>query len=167
MPRVEPYVRPIARITLEHYAGPYLHDPDFDLEARARAIHTVGCINAVLEMAEADGIEFERNPNTRTLISGNGNGGFRPQRCPIGAPGSAHKHAEAGDIAEVLGRRFARWCLQNRDRMIAAGIRAMERPQWTPTWVHLQTRPVRSGAFFFIPDGSAPRAPPLPEEARL
>lgn len=151
-------------ITLEQYAGPYLAHVDFTLERRSAAIDLLAAVNAVLAMAEADGVEFEKNPNTRTFISGNGNGGFRPQTCPIGAANSAHKQGQGIDIAEVLGRRFARWCLANQPRLIAAGIRGMEDPRWTPLWVHLQTRSVASGHFVFIPDSTPPHCPALPEQ---
>jgi hypothetical protein len=151
-------------ITLEQYAGPYLAHVDLTLERRSAAIDLLGAVNAVLAMAEADGVEFERNPNTRTLISGNGNGGFRPQACPIGAANSAHKQGQGIDIAEVLGRRFARWCLANQTRLQQAGIRAMEDPRWTPLWVHLQTRSTSSGRFVFIPDNTPPHCPALPEQ---
>ena len=151
-------------ITLEQYAGPYLAHVDFTLERRSAAIDLLAAVNAVMTMAAADGVEFEKNPNTRTFVSGNGNGGFRPQNCPIGASNSAHKQGQGIDIAEVLGRRFARWCLANQPRLEAAGIRAMEDPRWTPLWVHLQTRPTNSGRFVFVPDSSPPRCSPLPEQ---
>jgi hypothetical protein len=154
-----------ASLTLEQYAGPYLAHPDFTTERRANATHMIECVNAVIGMAEADGIVFETNPHTGCLISGDGNGGFRPQSCRIGAPDSAHKQGQGIDIRDTAGRHFARWCLQNVARLKAAGICAIENPRWTPTWVHLQTRPVPSGHFAFIPSASPPLAPPLPEQA--
>jgi hypothetical protein len=154
-----------ASLTLEQYAGPYLAHADFTPKRRSNAAHLIECVNAVIAMAEADGIVFENNPHTGCLISGDGNGGFRPQSCHIGAPDSAHKQGQGIDIRDIAGRAFARWCLINEARLQAAGIFAIENPRWTPTWVHLQTRPVPSGHFVFIPSADAPLAPALPEQA--
>lgn len=149
-------------ITLEQYAGPYLHHVDFTLERRSNAIDLLAAVNAVLALALADGVPLQASGNTRCLVGGTGNGGFRPQSCPIGAPNSDHKTGRAVDVYETIGRQFARWCLRNVERLEAAGIRSMENPQWTPTWVHLST--VSKSRFVFIPDSSAPKAPPLPEQ---
>lgn len=151
-------------VTLEQYAGPYLAHRDFTLERRSAAISFLGAVNAGLRMAQDDGLVLEINPATGSLISGSGNGGFRPQDCPIGASRSSHKRAIGIDLKEIIGRELARWSLRNRDRLRACGIQAMERPQWTPTWVHWQGDPVASGNFAFVPDNSPAKAPPLPEE---
>lgn len=146
----------VARLTLEQYAGPYLTHVDFTLERRSAAIDLIAAVNAALQMASDDGVVFEVNPGTHCVISGDGLGGFRPQSCPIGAAQSAHKQGQGIDIKEVIGREFGRWCLKNVARLQAAGIRGGERLEWTPSWVHLQTRLVPSGHFWFVPNSSPP-----------
>jgi len=154
-----------ASLTLEQYAGPYLRHPDFTANRRMRASHLLACMYDVLMSAYINAVDLEINPRTGSLIAGNGNGGFRPQACPVGAATSAHKDGCGIDIHDTPNRAFARWCLINEARLQATGICAIEDPRWTPTWVHLQTRPVPSGHFVFIPSADAPLAPPLPEQA--
>jgi hypothetical protein len=93
--------------------------------------------------------------------------GWRPAdvnaRTPGGAAFSKHRTGEAGDVRDAVDRRLARWCLQNLDVLDAIGL-WMERPQWTPTWVHLQIVPPRSGKRVFIPNNNPPSVPPLPGE---
>jgi len=149
------------QILLEEYAGPYLHSGDFTLERRASAIALLGCANAVIAMATADGVPFTANPATGTQVAGEGHGGFRDQACTIGAPHSSHKEAHAVDVYDPK-RLFAAWCVLSVERLKAAGIRAVEDPRWTPTWVHLDVIPRMSGKFFFIPDATLPRVPALP-----
>lgn len=151
-------------ITLEQYAGPYLGHVDLTLERRSAAIDLLAAVNGVLAMADAEGVDVMINPVTATRISGSGNGGFRPQSCPIGASQSAHKRGMAIDLYDPH-RALARWVLRNLDRVRAAGVRGMENPQWTPSWCHLQTVTVGSGRFVFVPDSSPPLASPLPEQA--
>jgi len=151
-------------ITLEQYAGPYLSHVDFTLERRSNAIDLLAAVNGVLAMAEADGVPALVNPVTGSRVAGSGNGGFRPQECPLGASQSAHKQGQAIDLYDP-SRTLARWVLRNLERVRACGIRGMEDPRWTPTWCHLQTRTVASGRMIFIPNSSPPLASPLPEQA--
>jgi len=153
----------VTPITLEQYAGPYLASADFTLERRSSAIDLLAAVNAVLAMAEADGLVLNVNRSTGCLVGGNGHGGFRDQACAIGAPMSSHKVGRAVDVYDPH-RELARWSLRNEERLQAAGIHGMENPQWTPTWCHWQTTLARSGRFVFIPDGSRPLAAALPEQ---
>ena len=150
-------------ITLEQYAGPYLHSVDLTLERRSNAIDLLAAVNACLAMAEADGVEIHVNPATGCHVGGNGHGGFRDQACTIGAPLSSHKVGRAVDVYDPH-RELASWSLRNMERLQAAGLNGMENPQWTPTWCHWQTTLARSGRFVFIPDGSRPLAAALPEQ---
>ena len=61
-------------ITLEQYAGPYLASADFTLERRSSAIDLLAAVNAVLAMAEADGLVLNVNRSTGCLVGGNGRG---------------------------------------------------------------------------------------------
>lgn len=146
-------------LTLAQYAGPYLSSADFTLERRSAAIDLLAAANAVIALAGADGVVFAVNPSTGSLVAGAGNGGFRPQSSRVGAPGSSHKQGAAVDVYDPE-RRFASWCYYHQAQLEAAGIRAMEDPRWTPTWVHLDRKPRLK--FFFVPDSSQPKAGPVP-----
>lgn len=157
-------------ITVIQYLGPYADHPDASSEKRGTAARLLDKINAGLALAEADGVVLPINPHTGCHIAGNGNGGFRPQICvdadgkPIGAGGSQHKDAHAGDIHDPL-RELCAWSLRNKDRLRAIGIRCMENPQYTPTWCHWQDVDVHSGNFSFIPSRDAVAlSPALPEQ---
>ena len=72
---------------------------------------------------------------------------------------STHITGQALDTRDTH-RVFAKWCLQNLDKLEAIGL-WMEDPRWTPTWVHLQTVPPKSGKRVYIPSTKPPLAPPL------
>jgi hypothetical protein len=76
---------------------------------------------------------------------------------------SLHITGEAVDLRDWTDRRFARWCLRNADELRRLAL-WMEDPRWTPSWVHLQSRPPRSGRLVFVPSTRPPLAPPLPEQ---
>lgn len=79
-----------------------------------------------------------------------------------GAANSAHMFGQAVDIADGPHRDFARWCLLNLHLLEELGL-WMEDPQWTPGWVHLQTREV-AGARVFRPSMAPPTAAKLIEQ---
>lgn len=86
--------------------------------------------------------------------------GYRPGRYNSNAGGAAkssHLTCEAVDFADPNGS-FALWCLDNLATLKKAGL-FMEDPRWTPGWVHLQSRKVRSGNRVFVPN-SSPAARP-------
>ena len=43
----------------------------------------------------------------------------------------------------------------------------MERPQWTPDWVHLQVRAPKSGRRVYVPSSKPPLVGALPEEVEF
>jgi uncharacterized protein YcbK (DUF882 family) len=78
--------------------------------------------------------------------------GYRPGKFNNSAKGaklSAHLTCEAADFRDADGS-FAKWCLQNIRILVDAGL-YMEEPAHTRGWVHLQTRPTRSGRRVFLP----------------
>lgn len=78
--------------------------------------------------------------------------GYRPPNVNSSVGGvekSAHMSCQAVDIVDNDGY-FANWCLNNLTILEKSGI-FMEDPRYTPTWVHLQIRPVKSGNRVFIP----------------
>lgn len=93
--------------------------------------------------------------------------GYRPpavnDTIPGALPGDAHETCEAVDLEDGSGS-LASWCITHKAEMKAAGL-CMEDPRYTRTivpgehpsipfrrgWVHLQSRPVKSGNTIFIP----------------
>lgn len=94
------------------------------------------------------------------------NSGWRPRSVndatSNAAGNSRHIYGQAVDIADP-DRYLAAWCIRNVDVLEEIGL-WMENPQWTPTWVHLQTLPPKSGNRIYIPSIQAALAPPLPEQ---
>src|SRR5712691_13404888 len=135
-------------ITIDEYFGKFADHPDATPERKAGAAAMLAKVNALRADAEADGVVFERNPKTGTFISGSGHGGFRTEDCDVGADHSTHKDAHAVDSYDPL-RRFAQWCVNHPERLTARGL-YREREEWTPTWVHLQDVPPRSGEIGYV-----------------
>lgn len=63
------------------------------------------------------------------------------------APHSAHLTGEAADISDIDGDLY-HWLLENDHYLVELGL-YVEQRAYTPTWVHLQTRPTINR--FFIP----------------
>lgn len=96
--------------------------------------------------------------------------GYRSRRLNIavgGALDSAHMYGMAVDFAEYTSnRRLARFFLSHQNLMEKHGL-WMEDPQWTPSWVHIQTRPIvglPAGIRYFRPNSSSPLATKLREQ---
>lgn len=113
---------------------------------------TVVAVNKLLALAEIDGI-------VRDEVSS----GWRPQSVNDSTSNAAkcskHLTAEACDIWDA-GRELAQWCLLNLDKVAACGLWC-EDFRYTPTWVHFQTVPPKSGKRVYIPSSSSPKAPAL------
>lgn len=80
------------------------------------------------------------------------NSGYRPGHWNTqagGSPRSAHLTCEAVDIADP-GGILARWLLGNLSLLEQYNL-YLEDPSRTPSWIHLQTRPTRSGKRVFLP----------------
>lgn len=145
------------------------HADELTVAIRASAQETVDRVNALLKFAAEDGVEAD------TVASG-----WRPSdinaATPNAAPSSKHMTGDACDLKDDEHRGLARWCLRNTaplcfqsgkpDLLAEIGL-WMESPQWTPSWVHLQTVPPKSGRRIFIPSENPPLALPLAEEERI
>lgn len=153
-------------ITVEEYFAAYAGHPDITPERLANGEALIGKVDALLEAAALDGLVLAVNPYTDCLISGSGNGGFRPQACLIGAPKSTHKQGRGVDIYDPQ-RRLQAWCYRHPELMKELGL-TMENGRWTPTWCHLQdTPPGPPGSPWrldYIPDNSPAKVPALPEQ---
>lgn len=88
--------------------------------------------------------------------------GYRPGHFNTAAGGakqSAHTSCQAVDIVDKDGK-FAEWVMNNLDKLEQQGL-YLESPDYTyiinssgeriTGWIHLQTRPVKSGKRVFIP----------------
>lgn len=132
-------------IFLSDYLGKWCDDATYDHKSNADEL--LERVNALLIEADAHEVDLQENPRTGTYVSGEQYGGYRPQGCTIGAPQSAHKQGMAIDIYDP----------QNAlDNWISDGILTKhdlyrEAPQATNGWVHLTTRPPRSGRRTFFP----------------
>lgn len=117
-------------------------------EITRNAEETVDKVNQLLERAgrtEADTV----------------NSGWRPAgvRDPTqnNLVASLHATAEAVDIGDP-DRSLAHWCMDHLEILKEIGL-WMEDARWTPTWVHLQSAPPRSGRIVFIPNNFPPLDP--------
>jgi len=132
-------------------------------EIQANARLTLERLNSALALAAAEGIVPGVDPDTGTAVSS----GWRPAAVngatPNAAPNSTHIGAKACDIRDTPERELARWCLRNQDKLAAIGL-WMEDPRWTPSWVHLQIVPPRSGNRVFVPSDAPALAAALPEQ---
>lgn len=149
------------QITAEQYFGVYAGHADITPEIVENSGLLLAAVNEVYALAYADGCELPVNPTTGSGISGRRHGGFRPRDSLVGADNSLHKDALAVDRYDPL-RQLASWCLGHPHELMSRGL-YMEDPRWTPTWVHLQLRPPRSGRLVYIPSsGPALAAAPAP-----
>ena len=97
--------------------------------------------------------------------------GLRPRelndRTQNSGANSTHITGEGGDLQDVLPdrplARFALRCARPGGLLEQLGL-YMERPQWTPDWVHLQIRAPKSGRRVYIPSSKPPLVAALEEE---
>lgn len=121
-------------------------------------------VNHLLALAYADGVEPSLDSSTDTHFAS----GWRPpiinERTSNAGKFSSHLTGEGGDLSDDrIARPLAIWCVQNKDTLKRLGL-FMERPQWTPSWVHLQTRPPKSGRTIYVPSEKPPLAQLIPGE---
>lgn len=130
-------------LSILDYFGNFYDHADATEERKANARELCDKANDLLVEAEAHGVEIRTNWRTKTVVSGDQYGGFRPQDCPIGAPNSAHKNGMAVDIWDPDNE------LDNyvTDAILEAHDLYREAPSKTPKWCHLQTRPTKNRTF--------------------
>lgn len=144
-------------IDIGDYFGKWIKHPDVTDEVTISAIKLLDKVNAILEEAFTDGIDFDINPATNSYVAGQTYGGFRPQDCPQGSPGSSHKTGAGIDIHDGSvsgGGQLGEWLFKHQNRLMHHGL-YMEHPTATvgknTRWVHLTTRAPRSGRRVFMP----------------
>lgn len=105
-------------------------------------------VNSLLEeYYTSTGNRVIKNPNTKTMIAGVTEGGFRLPNCEQGAPKSSHKEAKGIDIYDPFGQ-IDQWITRN---ILLKYELYREHPDHTNGWVHLTTRPPKSGTRTFMP----------------
>ena len=120
-------------------------------EIRANAETTVGKANQLLEISGFKHVsEVSSGWRPRSVNDATANA----------ATTSKHLSGQAVDLADAH-RDLAGWCVDNLDVLEGIGL-WMEDPRWTPTWIHLQTVPPRSGRRVFIPSSASPADPNFP-----
>lgn len=89
--------------------------------------------------------------------------GWRPQgvndATKNAAASSKHITGQAVDLADN-DRSLAKAIMLDPEALETFGL-WMEDTRWTPTWVHLQSVPPKSGKRIYIPNSSPPLAPPV------
>jgi hypothetical protein len=135
--------------TLEDYVGPHSNSPDWTPWRQDNAKDLIEACAGLQEELELRGVHFPLNPKTKTTISGEKYGGFRPQDCTIGAPHSAHKQALAVDRYDPA-EEIDNYLMEHQDLLEKFDI-YIEHPDSTPGWSHWSIRPPKSGKHVFIP----------------
>lgn len=136
-------------ITLDQYVGPHAKSPDWTPERQENAKRLLeACAGLEVEMT-LDGVPFPDNPATKSGVSGQTFGGFRPQNCPQGAANSSHKLGLAVDRYDPHGEIDV-WLMAHQDRMEVYGI-YIEHPSATPGWSHWTIKAPGSGRRVFYP----------------
>jgi hypothetical protein len=133
-------------ISLDDYFAGYA-DRDIPDAHRDSADLLLRRVNPLLEHMVTLGWEPTVGTHTHTMVSGQRDGGWRPQDCPIGAPNSAHKVGRAVDVADADG---------SLDEVLTDEILEQfglfrESPTATAGWVHLTDRAPHSGRRTFMP----------------
>ncbi|MES2415089.1 MAG: hypothetical protein V4614_14880 [Pseudomonadota bacterium] len=136
-------------ITLEEYVGPHGRSKDWSEVRKYNAVSLLEACDKLEAYAVADGVEFPENPVTKSGVSGQTFGGFRPQDCPQGAPNSSHKEGQAVDRYDP-GNKIDDWCLANLEKLVECGI-YIEHPTATVGWSHWTIRAPKSGRRVFYP----------------
>lgn len=129
-------------ITLEQYFRGRPHTPVQE-EAAKELLQRV---NALINEFCASGGEVPINPHTGSMISGLTEGGFRLPECMQGASMSSHKEAKGVDIYDP-GNKLDTWITR---KALDKHNLWREHPDQTQNWVHLTTRPPKSGCRTFI-----------------
>jgi hypothetical protein len=140
------------------------HASDLTPEIAGNAHVLIERVNAVLSRAAADNVFPAADARGGSVVAS----GWRPRAVNNAAAHanrtSRHIIGCAIDLRDSLPERpLARWCLRHLDLLVAAGL-WMEDPQWTPSWVHLQSVPPASGDRVYVPSSRPALVARLPEQ---
>lgn len=101
-------------------------------------------VNALLAVMEGKGVVLADQVKVSS--------GWRPPAVNArvgGAKLSNHMICRAVDLVDI-GQVMGKWCMDNQMELKKLGLH-MEHISATPTWLHLQDRPPRSGRTVFYP----------------
>lgn len=116
--------------------------------------------NAIITVARANDLLARAGRSDIHTV----NSGWRPKgvndATANAASSSRHLTAEAADLPDA-DRTLATWCVDNLDVLGQIGL-WIEDPRWTPTWLHVQTVPPKSGKRVYIPSSKPPLDPSFP-----
>ena len=133
-------------ITLQDYFSDKPHPTEYNLNALTLLYR----VNNLLAAYTTDtGLIIPNNPATGSQVSGSGDGGFRLPTSTTGSSKSAHKVAQAVDIADH-GEHLDKWLDKYPDALIKYDL-YREEPSATINWCHLGTRKPLSGKRTFKP----------------
>lgn len=141
------------RIDLQQYlAGrAEIYPGEFTDEVKKNAEDTVGKVNSLLAVLEAQGVSLEAHPRTMSMVSS----GWRPPQIngqvKNAAPKSKHMTAQACDIYDPEGEIDDYLISEGGQRVLASLGLWLEHPSATKSWSHVQTVPPRSGRRVFYP----------------
>lgn len=140
--------------TIDEYVGLHKDSPDWTPVIQGNAQLLMTLCSRLKDIMESDGIDFQTNPKTGSIISGEIYGGFRPQDCPIGAANSSHKMGKAVDIYDPTNNIDA-WLMLNQNALVECDI-YIEHPSKTMHWSHWAIKTTsedspKSGHHVFFP----------------
>jgi len=137
-------------ITFDQYIGKYSDSTDLN-ESVCHNINNklLPTVNRLVSFIKMSGHIFLPNPITNSIISGSGNGGFRPQNCKTGAKNSLHKRGLAIDIYDP--NNYIDRYLQHNLGLLEGLEVWLELPASTYGWSHWQVLPPPSNKRIFIP----------------
>ena len=97
-----------------------------------------------------DGVKFPTNIKTKSNISGDKLGGFRPKGTGVGA-GDTSSHCEALGVDRYdPDGKIDSYLLAHPEKLKECGI-YIESPEFTEGWSHWTIRPPKSGNRIFKP----------------
>lgn len=136
-------------ITLDQYVGVWKNHENWNGTNQYAAALLLDRVNALLKDYIKAGRELEINPKTKSHVSGEIYGGFRPLDCPIGAKNSSHKLAMAVDVYDPFNSLDI-WIDANPSVLEKHNL-YREHASATRNWCHLSTKAPRSGKRTFFP----------------
>lgn len=138
-------------ISRKDYLGTYAGCNDITPAISANIDRLLSKVNALIAYLQQDKVNVPINMKTRSQISGELNGGFRPQDCSVGAPNSNHKQGLAVDLFDPLGK-IDEWVTNPSNlKKIQALDLYFEDKSKTDGWCHVQIVPPRSGKRWYMP----------------
>lgn len=137
---------------MKDYLGPHAKSKDLTPERYANSQRLLSAVNSLMMLAVSENVLFLTNPRTKSQVSGETFGGFRPQSCPQGSPTSAHKEGLAVDIYDPTGA-IDKWLISSpaARRKFEELEMYFESTVHTAGWSHWSIRRPASGKRFFNP----------------